>query len=118
MHMSAATPEPDEEAELASPGESAVEPDEWRSALSARIAQLRASEAEASWKRAERRPHAAMRSADGAAGRRHEPTVSAKRTCQLKPAPTHSGAVKSKSKYLRGVGRERCNNTSGERVCG
>lgn len=47
MHMGAATPEPDEEAELASPGESAVEPDEWRSALSARIAQLRASEAEA-----------------------------------------------------------------------
>ena len=47
MHMSAATPEPDEEAELASPGESAAEPDEWRSALSARISELRASEAEA-----------------------------------------------------------------------
>ena len=47
MHMSAATPEPDEEAELASPGESAAEPDEWRSALSARISEVRASEAEA-----------------------------------------------------------------------
>jgi len=58
MHMVAATPEPDEEAEFASPGEwrrssadegstSAVEPDEWRSALSARIAEVRASEAEA-----------------------------------------------------------------------
>ena len=56
--MVAATPEPDEEAEFASPGEwrrssadegstSAVEPDEWRSALSARIAEVRASEAEA-----------------------------------------------------------------------
>lgn len=58
MHMVAATPEPDEEAEFASPGEwrrssadegstSAAEPDEWRSALSARIAEVRASEAEA-----------------------------------------------------------------------
>lgn len=58
MHMGAATPEPDEEAEFASPGEwrrssadegstSAVEPDEWRSALSARITEVRASEAEA-----------------------------------------------------------------------